>query len=312
MQNNDIQLLKKREHCPSCHDTKSMPLYSESFSSEAIKKYFDMHYHGRALRNFDDYSYELVQCTNCNLAYQLYVPTDDLLSEIYDVWIPNSAREELQGAPLDLDYYRYLSEQIQFIIQYFQLPPDSINVLDFGFGWAEWSKMAMGYGCNVVGTELSQERVEYAQSIGLKVITPEELQPQHFHYINTEQVFEHVLEPRNLLARLMNSLQIGGVIKISVPNSNSSLRKIKKRNFYSLSRNEIMPLAPLEHVNCFTYKSLAALANSVGLKPLHPSFHKLYNSSSGWLSIKNAARLVARPIYRHVFPKSTFLYFVRA
>jgi SAM-dependent methyltransferase len=313
MKHNDIQLMRKREYCPSCHSTSFVPLYSESFSGSGIKKYIDTHYKGRASRSsLDGFNYELVQCANCNLAYQIYVPTDRLLSEIYDVWIPKSAREELRGAH-NLDDYRYLSEQVQFFIQHFRLPPHSINVLDFGFGWAEWAKMAMAYGCDVAGSELSQERIEYARSIGLKVVDTQELPANQFHFINTEQVFEHIVEPRELLAHLVVSLRVGGIIKISVPNSNGSLRKLKRtRDFSSLSPNEIMPIAPLEHINSFSYRSLVALANTVGLRPLRPSLRKIYNSSSGWLNIKNAIRLVIRPLYRHVFPKSTFVYFVLA
>lgn len=312
MHNDNIQLLEKRQYCPNCYCTESSTLCSESFSSHGIKKYLDAHYHGRASHSFEGYSYELVQCQSCGLAYQMYVPTRSLLSEIYDVWIPNSAREELQGSR-SLDYYRYLSEQVQFLIQHFRLPPESISILDFGFGWAEWAKMAMAYGCDVTGAELSLDRLEYARSIGLKIVNPKKLPLNHFHFINTEQVFEHVLEPRELLAHLSASLRTDGIIKISVPNSNRSLRRIKvTRNFSSLSSYEIVPIAPLEHVNSFTYKSLVALANTVGLKPLQPSFYSLYNSSSGWLAIKNAIRLVLRPFYRHVFPKSTFIYFTRA
>ena len=33
-------------------------------------------------------------------------------------------------------------------------------MLDFGFGWAHWSRMAMAYGCRVSGVELSQERAD--------------------------------------------------------------------------------------------------------------------------------------------------------
>lgn len=313
MQRDDIQLMRKRECCPSCHSTSFVSLYSESFSNSGIKKYIDTHYKGRAAgSNLDSLIYELVQCMNCNLAYQIYVPTDSLLSEIYDVWNIKSAGEELRGAP-NLNDYRYLSEQIQFFIQHFQLPPHSINVLDFGFGWAEWAKMAMAYGCDVSGSELSQERIEYARSIGLKVVDAQKLPANQFHFINTEQVFEHLVEPRGLLVHLVASLRVGGIIKISVPSSNGSLRKLKRtQDFSSLSPDDIMPIAPLEHINSFNYKSLVALANTVGLKPLHPNLYKLYNSSSGWLDIKNTIRLVIRPLYRHVFPKSTFVYFVRA
>ncbi len=311
MQHNDIQLMRKREHCPSCRSTCFVSLCTESFTGPGMRKYIDTHYKSRASINLDGFSYELVQCAECNLAYQIHVPTNSLLSEIYDVWIPQSTREE-RRATHNLNYYRYLSEQVQFFIQHFHLPPSSINVLDFGFGWAEFAKMVMAYGCNVAGSELSQERIGYARSIGLEVVDTQELPANRFHFINAEQILEHIVEPRDLLTRLTASLEVGGIIMISVPNSSRSLRKLRRtRDFSSLSPNDIIPIAPLEHLNSFNYKSLVALADTFGLKPVRPSLYKLYNSASGWLEVKNAIRLIARPLYRHVYPKSTFVYFVR-
>jgi SAM-dependent methyltransferase len=271
----------------------------------------ETHYKGRASVNLSEYDYQLVQCKKCQFAFQINVPTERLLSEIYDVWIPKCAREE-KTEKHHLDTYRYIAEQVQYITQHFRLQPHLIDVLDFGFGWARWAKMALAFGYNVTGTELSHERIDYAQSIGLKVIEIQDLPKNKFHFINTEQVFEHLVEPRKLLVALKAALKEGGVVKISVPNAKRSLHKIKKRqDFSKLSPHEIMPIAPLEHINSYTYESLVALADSVGLRPFCPNLYKLYNSASGWLNPKNALRILLRPIYRHVFPKCTFVYFER-
>ena len=65
-------------------------------------------------------------------------------------------------------------------------------------------------------------------------------------------------------------------------------------------------------INSFTHDSLVAFGKTVGLKPVRPSFYQLYNSASGMLQPKNVARVVARSVYRHVYPRSTFVYFERA
>lgn len=307
-----MPMMQTRERCPICRSTSFACLYREPYSGPGIKKYLDAHYEGRATDHADGYDYELVQCRDCGFTYQTHVPADSLLSEIYDAWIPKSELERIRSS-FGLDDYRYFSEQIQFVIQHFQLPPHLLNILDFGFGWAEWSRMAMAYGCNVTGAELSQERIDYARSIGLAVAVFPGLPEKKFHFINTEQVFEHLVEPREVLQGLACSLADDGVIKISVPNSKASIQKIRQaKEFSSLSPIEIMPIAPLEHVNSFDYDSLIALGSAVGLKPLRPSLYKLYNSCSGCMDIKNASRLFARQLYRHVFPKSTFLYFTHA
>ncbi len=304
--------MQKREHCPSCNSPSFTSLYHEPYSGAGIKKYLAAHYEGRASNDADEYVYELVQCTDCNLAYQPHVPTGQLLSEIYDEWIPRTELNRIRHG-MDLDNYRYFAEQIQFIIQHLQMPPHLINVLDFGFGWAEWAKMAIAFGCNVTGSELSRERLDYAQSIGLKTIDFSKLPDNTFHFINTEQVFEHLVEPRTILEGLVKALAPNGIIKISVPNAKASIRKITQTKDISLmSRQEIMPIAPLEHINAFDADSLVALGKAAGLQVLRPSLYTLYNSCSGLMNVKNAGRLLARQIYRHIYPKSTFIYFVRA
>jgi hypothetical protein len=53
------------------------------------------------------------------------------------------------------------------------------------------------------------------------------------------------------------------------------------------------------------------MGKTAGLRPLQPSLLRLYNSSAGWMSPRSAARQAARGIYRHWYPRSTFVYFVR-
>ncbi|HTZ00602.1 MAG TPA: hypothetical protein VMB75_12240, partial [Rhodocyclaceae bacterium] len=79
-----------------------------------------------------------------------------------------------------------------------------------------------------------------------------------------------------------------------------------------VERDFIMPIQPLEHVNCFDFRSLAELGRRAGLKVVRPSLRLLYNGSSGWVDPRQAAKNLLRPIYRHIFPKSTFVYFARA
>jgi hypothetical protein len=136
------------------------------------------------------------------------------------------------------------------------------------------------------------------------------------HYarrVNTEQVFEHLLEPGDMLRSLAGALRPGGLVKISVPDCAKSIRKLLgSRDFGALSAGDIMPIAPFEHVNAFTCASLSALGRKAGLLPLRPSLRKLYNASSGWMQPKSALRSLMRPAYRHLYPKSSFVDFSRA
>lgn len=304
-------LLVRRGQCPGCRRTSARTLYSEPLDSPGITRYMQDHYGSRVERDFAGYDYELAQCGHCGLAFQAQVPAPELLEEIYDRWLPATEREAV-AARWGLDDYRYLAEQVQFMLDHFRMRPASIKALDFGFGWAEWAKMAGAYGVDVCGAELSQVRIDYAQSIGIPVVDSGALPQDEFHFINTEQVFEHLLEPGDMLRKLAKALRPGGLVKISVPNSAKSIRKLLgTKNFGALDSSDIMAIAPFEHINAFTHDSLSALGREAGLVPMRPSLRKLYNASSGWMAPKSALKTLARPVYRHLYPKSTFVYFAR-
>lgn len=304
-------LLVKRGQCPGCQRTSTRTLYSEPLDSPGITRYMQDHYGRRVEGDFAGYDYELAQCGHCGLAFQAQVPAPELLEEIYDRWLPATEREAV-AARWGLDDYRYLAEQVEFMLDHFRMRPSSIKALDFGFGWAEWAKMAGAYGVDVCGAELSQVRIDYAKSVGIPVVDSSALPQEEFHFINTEQVFEHLLEPGDMLKQLAKALRPGGLVKISVPNSAKSIRKLLgTKNFAALDAGDIMAIAPFEHINAFTCDSLSALGREAGLVPLRPSLRKLYNASSGWMEPKSALKILARPVYRHLYPKSTFVYFAR-
>lgn len=304
--------MRQRTRCPACLSVTLEETYREPYASEGIQKYLETHYEGKASHTADDGLYVLARCAHCGLSFQKYIPADSFLGEIYNHWVPGTDFER-EHRNYSLEEYRYLAEQVQFVIQHLGRPPGELHMLDFGFGWAHWSRMAMAYGCRVSGVELSQERAEHGRSVGIQVVPLEALPDRTFHFIHTEQVFEHLAEPRAVLDRLVAALAPGGLIKISVPDAVVALKKIGRgQSFGSLCAKDKMPIAPLEHINAFDHASLVAFGKAAGLQPVRPSFFRLYNAASGLLQLKNLARVVARPVYRHVFPRNTFVYFERA
>jgi hypothetical protein len=304
--------MKIRSQCPACLSTALTVLYEEPFLANGIQSYLTRQYEGRASHAADHYNFQLATCDDCSLTFQQQVPDDEMLGEIYNHWVPSTEFERAHR-DYNLDEYRNLAEQVQFVIEYFGDKPSQISVLDFGFGWAHFSKMAMGYGCDVSGAELSDERRAHGQAIGIQLVELENLPTQKYRFINTEQVFEHLTEPREVLARLIESLAPDGLIKINVPNSGTALKKITQGvGFGELSPEEQVPIAPLEHINCFCADSLEAFGKSMGLKLMRPKLRQLVNSASGLMEPRTVARTLLRPMYRHVYPRSTFTYFSRA
>jgi hypothetical protein len=306
-------MLVIRDRCPGCHGAAFDQIIREAYASPPLTSHLTNHYGGRAntacLKDFD---YELVRCRNCQLGYQRAIPGPELLAEIYEHWVPPSERERLQRE-YTLEDYCYFAEQVQFLVRTLGQRPYSLRVLDFGLGWSEWASMARAFGCQVAGSELSSARIEYARSIGIGIVEWHDIPRQRFHFINTEQVFEHLVHPLDTLKHLAGALEDEGLIKVSVPDAGRALRILEKqRTFRALPLLDAMAVTPLEHINCFEHYSLVAMAKNAGLRPFRPSLSTLYNSSSGWLNAKRALKLALRPLYRHWFPKSTFVYFTRA
>lgn len=301
--------MKQRDHCPACWSTALATSYAEPYIGTGVAGYLRRHYEGRASTAVNDDVYELARCGGCGLAFQKFIPDAALLDEIYNRWIP---RSELDRTERDwsLDQYRYVAEEVQYLVQHFGRRPGELKFLDFGFGWAQWSRMALAWGCQVSGVELSRERRDHGRAIGVNVLDLDALPDGDFDFIHTEQVVEHLTEPREVLQRLVRALAPGGMVKISVPDARGSLAALaKQREFGALTAWQQMPIAPLEHVNSFNHESLVAFARTLGLKPVRPSFRRLYNSASGLMEPRQLLRVLARPVYRHVYPGSTFMYF---
>ena len=281
-----------------------------ALSAPGIRAYLEKQYEGKATTAADAFTYSLVRCQDCRLVYQAQVPDEQLLDEIYNHWV-TGGQEGVDS--ITLAEYRYLAEQVQFVIEHFGVPPAGLRVLDYGFGWGEWAKMAMGFGCKVAGVD-ARERIRDAQRAGLEVIEGKDLPKSTFRFINTEQVFEHLLEPGAVLQELVASLTDDGIIKISVPDSSAALRHFRRKGaFAKLEANQQMPIAPLgqQGFNCFEYESLVAMGRKAGLAH-SPPFSQMLNSASGLFHPRSFAKAMARPIYRHVFPRTTFVYFGRA
>jgi SAM-dependent methyltransferase len=174
--------------------------------------------------------------------------------------------------------------------------------------------MARSLGAKVYGSELSESKIAYARSIGIPVLTLAEIGALQFDLICTEQVFEHVPYPAQLLGALAASLAPSGYLKISVPPGESvkaTLSQWQWRDAFA-RQQQLMPVHPLEHINCFTRRSLDAFAARYGLEPAAISPLRAVATSSGWHSMRSAIKNVLRPIYRFGLNRGTYAIYRRA
>lgn len=255
-----------RDECPSCTSDSLKTIYQSPFDEPPIKDYLDDFYspQGRIeLEYLEKATYYLYECFGCGLIFQREIPNESLMERLYDYWIdPQKAFIQHQKKDA-LGHYSYYAQEIMQIIAYFKEVSSSLSFFDFGMGWGKWALMAKAFGCDSYGSELSKERIEYAKSNGIKVISWDEIPQHQFDFINTEQIFEHIPEPLQTLCHLKRALKPNGILKISVPIANDIERRLRIMDWEALkgTKNSLNPIAPLEHINFFRRKSLVKMAS---------------------------------------------------
>jgi SAM-dependent methyltransferase len=291
----------QRANCPACGSSNSTATFNRPYAEPRLRA---------ALTNFYshvgglDYSvllgtdYSLARCSDCGLVFQTQVPNDALLGRLYEEWIdPQQAYERYHRDQPPLrraELKREVSIARSFI-------SDSVPrlALDYGCGWGEWSQMTQACGFEAWGTELSAARRAHAEKFGIKVVKDEQLPNRYFGLINLDQVLEHLPNPRETLTLLAAKLHPGGILRVAVPNGLNIKHALRHfdRELTRPRLGGLNPVAPLEHLNCFTFKSLVRIAESCHLQRVCPSWGILMRSLVFAPGFAPKLKAVLRPAY---------------
>jgi len=310
-----------RPDCPGCGSTQLSTLYSAPFSSQAIASFIEPYY-GVDARRLAAAPYQLEKCHACGLIFQKYVGSTALLTDLYTDWVDNPTdpeaeidtyRQEISAIPLSRD-----AHELMAAAAHLGKPLQAMSVLDYGMGWALWARIARALGCDSAGTEISSSRRDYAARHGVRIVEEDDLETMRFDFINTEQVFEHVIHPLALLKRLAAALAPGGILKISVPDARHAEAVIASLNAgsYSGDYETIVPIQPLEHVNSFTRASVLKMAEAGGLVPSSPSYSSRYAFLRHPRTIslsnpKKSAKEIVRPWVQFNNPSNVYVWLTR-
>ncbi|HEX6376433.1 MAG TPA: methyltransferase domain-containing protein [Allosphingosinicella sp.] len=307
-----------RSSCPACRSDGQETVYSTPFGEGGVGTFVRDYYHidPAVLRNAP---YELRRCPRCDLVYQHHVGDAELLAELYTHWVEepddperniDTYRAEIEAIPESRDAHELMAAS-----SYLGLPLERMKTLDYGMGWALWARIAKHLGCESYGSDLAEPRMDYAAAHGVRTVTDAQLAEHRFDFINTEQVFEHVAQPLDLLERLAAALAPGGVVKISVPNGRGidAIVAALRSGAYRGDRDSIMPVQPLEHLNCFRGSTLRAMADRVGLESIRPGpWHGYaFLRRRGTLSPtrpKKVLKELVRPWYQYRSPSNLYVW----
>lgn len=253
----------ERKQCDLCGKNENEVLLSKKFSDPTITPFLESFYRGKLeISKIKNDLYEVVKCKNCGLIYQKYILNSEGMELLYDKWM---AQEESLHKQQSVTHSHQLAlfKEMLIVEKLVKKEASKTNVLDFGTGWGYWCMMANIFNYNTIGMELSEQRVAFAKSRGVNIAGIfDEVENESRDFINMEQVLEHLPRPLEMLKELNKKLRVGGFIRIAVPNGSIIEKKLKRRSWVA----EKNAIHPLEHINCFTHKTLIKIAKEAGFE----------------------------------------------
>ena len=134
------------------------------------------------------------------------------------------------------------------------------RLLEIGCGSGTTLHLMEQKGWSVTGLDFDEGAVKNARSKGLNVrlgeLSTQEFADESFDAVVMSHVIEHVSSPGELLRECRRVLKKGGVLVALTPNADSRMHMHYGRNWRALETPR--------HLQIFTSKSLASMANSAG------------------------------------------------
>ncbi len=300
----------ERERCPGCEGPRRETLFECAYSDDPIRTvvrdaYPTMTDGDRELIGGE--RYVLDRCDRCGLVWQRFAPGPAVLTQLYESW---AAPDQLHGRQDTLRHGQATAQEVMLVLEHFGQSPSAISVLDFGSGWGRWPRMAAAFGCQAYGADLSTEQAAWATGQGVTMLDPDDLPAARFHFINTEQVFEHLVDPLGTVRRLAQALRGGGLLKISVPNAADLDRRLRRGRWDAAKHtaDSLNAVHPLEHLNAFTAGAIEAMAVTAGLRRVKIPLREQYAAATNWRPPKEFVRNLGKPLVRN-FGSRTYLFF---
>jgi len=284
---------QQRDRCPLCGSSSNRLLCDIPYSDQRLANFVEQFYRGRvALQTLQSASYRVVLCEECDFIYQDSILDEKGMQTLYEDWVDHEQSLQRKQTA-NSQRYRQYAGQVQALVGLLNQRPDQSRILDFGMGWGYWSRMAQAYGFDVVGFELSNQRREYARQMGVKVIEKLPASVADFDCVYANQVFEHLPDPLQTLVDLCQQLKPGGIVCLRVPDGRGVAARLEQRGWSP----ELEAVHPLEHINCFTRKTLISFAAKAGLKPVNPPLRLSWGSLWDGVRREVADRLLTTHLF---------------
>lgn len=302
----------KRENCPVC-DAKDLEILIEKkIRDKDFMKFIELEptYKEAFYRDFnmgvlDDQVFKVAKCRNCKFIFQQFVLNEMGMSKLYSEWMDHSAVMTVNNRQNRTLSDQKYAERINYVKRHFK--NQQIHILDWGAGLGHFCLVARKIGISTVyAYDFSSEKSRHLEEAGIVVKHENEFESNSFHFINIDQVLEHVSDPVSLLLNCIKYLRKDGIMFISTPLCNTIESQLKN-SFLDMKTFE--QLSPHQHINAFTNQTLKTIGKRVGLKTL---FEPVLQLSSSYYNKNSDSYLknIVKPFYRQWM--STSLFFERA
>jgi SAM-dependent methyltransferase len=204
-------------------------------------------FHGRQEK------YTLMRCPDCSLVWLSHPPEPNEMHVHY-----TDAYDRLISAAGEGSPRRWRARNATLVLH-----KQSGALLDLGCSSGSFLQSLCGKSWDLYGIEMSAESAKKAKAkSGANVfvgdILDAEFPPEYFDVITCFDVFEHLYEPRRIMAKVVEWLKPGGIFYILVPNVDSAEARVFGSYWHGLE----LP----RHLFHYSPASLKFLAESAGLR----------------------------------------------
>jgi len=219
-------------------------------------------------------------------------------------------------------YTRWVNKnQARRFLRMASLPENSeTRVVDIGCAKGD---LALGFadcGCDACGVDISDQMIQEARKKGVSAIQGKfedvSISESSFDLITSIEVFEHMSDLKEVLAKIKQALKPGGVLIVQVPNDIDGYRRILFR--------KIWWMIPPMHIRYFTRRSVENIfgrhgfrvikirtQGSVGADIGRVLTWVLKNRAMRWITNLTIYKLVIKIISALLFPIDVILNFLK-
>lgn len=255
----------KRSKCPICNSRKKKILFNKNLIKLDYLGFAKKH----LLKNFDkkllkNQMFVVNECPSCSGFYQERILKNKYNRIYYDKLIDQeqTLRKKKNYIKLNL---KKISYEVNNIKNNFCKNKKNLMILEFGAGWGHWSLALKMNNYNVDAIENSNIRYKHIKKKNIGVFKEIKNIKKRYHLIYSDQTFEHLNNPNEILKNMKKILFKDGFIILKVPTA--IFLKKKLNNNYKINKDEMIPF---EHINAFKHSTWKIMAYKNNLQIIYP------------------------------------------